>query len=120
MQRVSTSGVNVSWFFIAEHSEVETAGVVEWEREGEGQGSTLKLKQQHDKVALLVSRSGFHSYRQNSRNWISSTTRWTGDSQESLGQVDPIHGPRNQVIPGGGERDMRIRGSISKITQHTR
>ena len=29
MQQVSTSGVNVSWLFIAEHSEVEKAGAVE-------------------------------------------------------------------------------------------
>ncbi|KAK6311249.1 hypothetical protein J4Q44_G00193040 [Coregonus suidteri] len=29
---------------------------------------------------------GFHSRRQKSGNWSSSTTRWTGDSQESSGQ----------------------------------
>jgi hypothetical protein len=33
VQWVSTSGVNVSWLFIAEHAEDETAGVVEEGRE---------------------------------------------------------------------------------------
>ena len=57
---VTTLGVNVSWIFIAEHSEVETAGVVETrEREGEsktagpGPGSTSgeqELEQQHGQV----------------------------------------------------------------------
>jgi pyridoxine 5'-phosphate synthase PdxJ len=32
VEEVSTSGVNVSWFFIADHSELETAGAVERER----------------------------------------------------------------------------------------
>jgi hypothetical protein len=36
VQQVSTSGGNVSWLFIAEHSDVETAGAVEREREREG------------------------------------------------------------------------------------
>jgi valyl-tRNA synthetase len=35
VQQVSTSGVNVSWVFIAEHSEVKTAVAVEKERERE-------------------------------------------------------------------------------------
>jgi hypothetical protein len=35
VQQVSTSGVNGSWFFIAEHSEVKTAGTVKRERERE-------------------------------------------------------------------------------------
>ena len=35
VQQVSTSGVIVSWLFIAKHSEVETTGVVERERERE-------------------------------------------------------------------------------------
>jgi hypothetical protein len=52
------------------------------------------------KVGLPVNRSGFHSHRQNSRNEISSTTRWTGDrhSQESSRQLVLRHGPRAQVF----------------------
>ena len=67
MQQVSISGVNVSWLFIADHSELETAGVVERESRktaGPVQGSTsgeqvrvpfpqaeqLKLEQQHEQV----------------------------------------------------------------------
>jgi hypothetical protein len=60
--------------------------------------------------------SGFNGHRQNSRNWISSTTRWTGDSQESTGQVVLRHGPRAQV-----EREKeRKREKILKYTQDTR
>ena len=35
MQQVSTSGVNVGWLFIVRHSEYETAGAVERERDRE-------------------------------------------------------------------------------------
>ena len=45
-----------------------------------------------------MNRSVFHSRRQNSLNWSSSTARWTGDSKESSGQVVLRHGPRAQVL----------------------
>ena len=45
-----------------------------------------------------MNRSGFHSRRQNSLNWSSSTARWTGDSKESSCQVALRHGPRAQVL----------------------
>jgi hypothetical protein len=53
-------------------------------------------------------RSGFHNCRQNSRNWVSSLSRWTrdGDSQELSGQVFMRHDPRAQVLREGGEREM--------------
>jgi hypothetical protein len=61
VQQVSTSGVNVSCLFIAEHSEVETAGAVERERVEnstsgeqvrvpEPQAEQLKLEQQYNQV----------------------------------------------------------------------
>ena len=86
MQQVCTSGVNVSWLFIAEHSEVETAGAAERERELKTAGP--------GQVAHPVNRAGFPSHRQNSLNWSSSTARWTGDSKDSSGQVVLRHGPR--------------------------
>jgi hypothetical protein len=48
LKKVSNLGVNVSWLFIAEHSELETAG--ELERESQKQ-------QFQDKVAHPVNRS---------------------------------------------------------------
>ena len=83
----------------------------------------------------MVNRSGFHSRRQKSLNWSSSTARWTGDSKESSGQVVLRHGPRAQVLQekerkkvGKKERKTerkkerekereRIRESILKFTQ---
>ena len=59
-----------------------------------------RKQQVRDKVARLVNRSGFHSRRQNSYNWSSCTTRWTGDSKEAPGQVVP--GLRST---GRGERE---------------
>ena len=84
-----TLRVNVSWLFIADHSEFETAGAVERES---------RKQQVRDKVARPVNRSGFHNHRQNSWNWSSSMTRWTRDSKESSGQVVLRHGPRAQVL----------------------
>ena len=52
------TGVNLSWLFIAEHSEVETAGAIVREKS--------RKQQVWDKVARPVNRSGFHSQRQNS------------------------------------------------------
>ena len=43
-------------------------------------------------------------------NWSSSTTRWTGDSKESSGQVVLKHGPKSLE---------RIRESILKFPQDT-
>jgi hypothetical protein len=93
---------------LAEHSEVETAGVVERAREREG-----RKQQVRDNVARPVNRSVFHSHRQNSRNWISITTSWTGDSQESLCQVVLRHGPRAQVLLEGRERGALERVYLS-------
>jgi hypothetical protein len=70
---------------------------------GERRGRERGSKQQvWDKVARPVNRSGFYNCRQNSRNWISSTTTWTGDgeSQVSSGPVVLRHGHRAQ-----GERE---------------
>ena len=61
-------------------------------------------------VARPVIRSGFNSHRQNSRNWISSTTRWTGDSQEFSGQVVLRHDPQAQVLRES-ERDGELEGA---------
>ena len=83
--------------FIACHSELENAGAVE--REGQKQ-------QVQDKVARPVNKSVFHSHRQNSSNWSSSTTRWTGDSKESSGQVVLRHGPRAQVLREKRKREL--------------
>jgi hypothetical protein len=55
----------------------------------------------------MVNRSGFHSRRQNSWNW-SSTTRCTGDSKESSVQVVLRHDPRAQER--GKEERERERG----------
>ena len=85
---------------------------------------SVPLERQHDKIAHLVNRSGFHSRWQNSSNWISSMTRWTGNgvSQESSGQVVLRHGPMAQVLWERRERkrdrDGRIRGSILVHTGH--
>jgi hypothetical protein len=72
-------------------------------REGERK---IERVQVWDEVACLVNRSGFPSCRQNSRLWISSTTRLTGDeeSQESPGQVILSHGHRAQVLQEGREQ----------------
>ena len=54
MQQVSTLGVNVSWLFIVDHSELETAGAVARESKTAGP----------DKITHPVNRSGFHSHKQ--------------------------------------------------------
>ena len=61
-----------SWAFRVRHSRC-------------GRERERRKKQVRDKVARPVNRSGFHSRRQNSWNWSSSTTRWTRDSKESSG-----------------------------------
>ena len=59
MQQVSTSGENVSWLFIAEHSKMETAGAVERESQ---------IQQVWDKVAVrMVGVAGVCSQAQESR-----------------------------------------------------
>ena len=69
-----------------------------------GQDVQMFINDQHGQiiglgqVARPVNRSGFHSRRQNSWNWSSSTARWTGDSKESSCQVVLRHGPRAQVL----------------------
>ena len=47
-------------------------------------------------------------------------TRWTGDSQESSGQVVLRYDPRAQVLREGEKERERIRASILKFTQDTR
>jgi hypothetical protein len=71
-------------------------------REGGGRNS-----RSGNTVAGPVNEAGFNSRRQNNRNWISGTTRWTGDGdrQESPGQVCLRHGPRAQVLREGRERE---------------
>jgi hypothetical protein len=59
MQQVSTSGVNVSWLFITNHSVGETAGAVAREREKHREREGRK-QQIRDKVAHPVNKSGFH------------------------------------------------------------
>ena len=54
---VSTSGVNVSGLFIAEHSEVETAGAVEREGEREREG---RKKAGPDKSTLFLIQQSTH------------------------------------------------------------
>ena len=49
--------VVVSWLFIANYSEIETAGAVE---------RASRKQQVRDKVARPMNRSEFHSHRQNS------------------------------------------------------
>jgi hypothetical protein len=75
---------------MAEHSEVKTAGAVDREREG---GSERERE-------LKTAGPG-----QGSMKLELCTTRWTGDSQESSGQVIlRVHGPRAQVLLEGNER----------------
>ena len=74
MQQVSTIGVNVRWLFMADI------------RCGRERGSKQQLL---ERIACPVNISRFHSIRQNSRNWINSTARGTGDgdSWELSGRV---------------------------------
>ena len=93
--RSAPLGVNVSY---------KTAGAVEKAKEGVRERKRESRKQQvRDKVARPVNMSGFHSRRQNSRKWMSSMTKWTGDSQESSGEVVLRYEPRAQILREGRE-----------------
>ena len=65
---------------------------------GPGQGSTSS-----EQVRV-------HSHKQNSCNWSSSTTRWTGDSKESSGQVVPEAWSQGSG-PLGGEGERELEGA---------
>jgi hypothetical protein len=99
VQLVITSGVNVSWLFIADYSELDTGGAVERERE-----SNSRTVETGAAAGGLV--------------WTGDS-RWTGDSKESSGQVVLRHGPQGSGPPREG-RTERVRGSILKFTQDTR